>query len=139
MDNTANGQKFAAAARAVLPNREAKAAAWHTLTATEEYSNTLVNSASVAFGRTNDLSLLQPYVKAYHEVAQSIWEGRSYHIAAYLLNNLYPIQLASVELADETKKLMASEFATSKPAFRRILLESLAGVERALLAQAADR
>jgi aminopeptidase N len=139
LDNTANGQKFAAAARAVLPNREAKAAAWHTLTATEEYSNTLVNSASVAFGRTNDLSLLQPYVKAYHEVAQSIWEGRSYHIAAYLLNNLYPIQLASVELADETKKLMASEFATSKPAFRRILLESLAGVERALLAQAADR
>jgi aminopeptidase N len=123
----------------VLPTPEAKAAAWHTLTATEDYSNTLVNSASVAFGRTNDLSLLEPYVKAYHEVAQSIWEGRSYHIAAYLLNNLYPIQLASNELADATKKLMASEFATSKPAFRRILLESLAGVERALKAQAVDR
>jgi aminopeptidase N len=139
LDNTANGQKFAAAARAVLPNKEAKAAAWHTLTATEDYSNTLVNSASVAFGRTSDLSLLEPYVKAYHDVAQSIWEGRSYHIAAYLLNNLYPIQLASEQLANETKKLMASEFATSKPAFRRILLESLAGVERALRAQAVDR
>jgi hypothetical protein len=33
---------------------------------------------------------------------------------------------------------MNAEFATSKPAFRRILLESLAGVERALKAQKAD-
>jgi aminopeptidase N len=139
LDNTANGQKFAAAARAVLPTSADKAAAWHTLTQTEDYSNTLVNAASVAFGRTNDLSLLEPYVKAYHEVAQSIWEGRSYHIAAYLLNNLYPIQLASAELAESTRQLMAGEFATSKPAFRRILLESLAGVERALKAQAVDR
>lgn len=137
-DNTANGQKFAAAARAVLPTAESKAAAWHTLTQTEDYSNTLVNSASLAFGRTNDLSLLQPYASAYHEVAPKIWEDRSYHIAAYLLNNLYPIQLASEELADKTRKLMAQEFATSKPAFRRILLENLAGVERALKAQARD-
>ena len=138
-DNTANGQKFAAAARAVLPSAQAKAAAWHTLTQTEDYSNTLVNSASMAFGRTNDLELLAPYIEAYHQVAQSIWEGRSYHIAAYLLNNLYPIQLASEELAARTRELMASEFAISKPAFRRILLESLAGVERALKAQAVDR
>ena len=137
-DNTANGQKFAAAARAVLPNKDAKAASWHTLTATEDYSNTLVNSASVAFGRTNDLSLLEPYVDAYHEVAPKIWEGRSYHIAAYLLNNLYPIQLASEELAAKTRSLMNAEFASSRPAFRRILVESLAGVERALKAQAID-
>ena len=137
-DNTANGQKFAAAARAVIPNAASKAAAWHTLTETEDYSNTLVNSASLAFGRSNDLSLLEPYVDAYHEVAPKIWEGRSYHIAAYLLNNLYPIQLASEELASKTRELMAKEFATSRPAFRRILLENLAGVERALKAQAKD-
>ena len=137
-DNTANGQKFAAAARAVIPNSAAKQKSWDILTKTEEYSNTLVNSASMAFGRTNDLSLLEPYVDAYHEVAPKIWESRSYHIAAYLLNNLYPIQLASEELAKQTRDLMNAEFATSRPAFRRILLESLAGVERALKAQKAD-
>ncbi|MDP5026550.1 MAG: ERAP1-like C-terminal domain-containing protein, partial [Aquiluna sp.] len=137
-DNTANGQKFAAAARAVIPNSAAKQKSWDILTKTEEYSNTLVNAASMAFGRTNDLSLLEPYVDAYHEVAPKIWESRSYHIAAYLLNNLYPIQLASEELAKQTRDLMNAEFAKSRPAFRRILLESLAGVERALKAQKAD-
>jgi aminopeptidase N len=137
-DNTANGQKFSAAAKAVIPNLEAKWASWNILTTTEDYSNTLVNSASMAFGRTNDLSLLEPFVDAYHEVAPKIWESRSYHIAAYLLNNLYPIQLASEELAQKTRDLMNGEFATSRPAFRRILLESLAGVERALKAQQAD-
>ena len=138
MDNTANGQKFAAAAIAVLPNPTDKKKSWDILTKTEEYSNTLVNSASMAFGRTNDLALLEPFVDAYHEVAPTIWESRSYHIAAYLLNNLYPIQLASEELAQKTRDLMNGEFATSRPAFRRILLESLAGVERALKAQQAD-
>ena len=137
-DNTANGQKFAAAARAVIPNAAAKQRSWDKLTKTEEYSNTLVNSASMAFGRTNDLSLLEPFVAAYHEVAPKIWESRSYHIAAYLLNNLYPIQLASEALANQTRELMNADFATSRPAFRRILLESLAGVERALKAQKAD-
>ncbi|MDP4756078.1 MAG: aminopeptidase N, partial [Aquiluna sp.] len=116
----------------------AKQKSWDILTKTEEYSNTLVNAASMAFGRTNDLSLLEPYVDAYHEVAPKIWESRSYHIAAYLLNNLYPIQLASEELAKQTRDLMNAEFAKSRPAFRRILLESLAGVERALKAQKAD-
>ena len=137
-DNTANGQKFAAAAKAVIPNPAAKQKSWDILTKTEEYSNTLVNSASMAFGRTNDLRLLEPFVDAYLEVAPKIWETRSYHIAAYLLNNLYPIQLASEELADKTRELMNAEFASSRPAFRRILVESLAGVERALKAQQAD-
>lgn len=138
-DNTANGQKFAAAAKAVIPTAAAKQKSWDILTKTEDYSNTLVNSASMAFGRTNDLSLLEPFVDAYHEVAPKIWESRSYHIAAYLLNNLYPIQLASEGLARQTRELMNAEFATSRPAFRRILLESLAGVERALKAQKADK
>ncbi len=138
-DNTANGQKFAAAAKAVIPTAAAKQKSWDILTKTEDYSNTLVNSASMAFGRTNDLSLLEPFVDAYHEVAPKIWESRSYHIADYLLNNLYPIQLASEGLARQTRELMNAEFATSRPAFRRILLESLAGVERALKAQKADK
>ena len=138
-DNTANGQKFAAAAKAVIPTAAAKQKSWDILTKTEDYSNTLVNSASMAFGRTNNLSLLEPFIDAYHEVAPKIWESRSYHIAAYLLNNLYPIQLASEGLARQTRELMNAEFATSRPAFRRILLESLAGVERALKAQKADK
>ena len=108
------------------------------LTETEDYSNTLVNSASLAFGRVNDLSLLEPYAKAYMDVALRIWNGRSYHIASYLLTNLYPIQLANDGLKELTEKLIASPEVAEKPALRRVLVENLAGLERGLKAQLAD-
>ena len=137
-DNTANGQKFAAACRAAIPTEAAKQAAWHTLTETEDYSNTLVNSASLAFGRVNDLALLKPFADKYHEVALKIWNSRTYHIAAYLLTNLYPVQLANQELADKTKALIEEPEIQEKPALRRILVENLAGLERGLKAQKVD-
>ena len=137
-DNTANGQKFAAACRAAIPTEAAKQVAWHTLTETEDYSNTLVNSASLAFGRVNDLALLKPFADKYHEVALKIWNSRTYHIAAYLLTNLYPVQLANQELADKTKALIEKSEIKEKPALRRILVENLAGLERGLKAQKAD-
>ena len=138
-DNTANGQKFAAAARAAIPTAGAKAEAWRILTETEDYSNTLINSASLAFGRTNNLELLAPYAKRYHEIALRIWDERSYHIAAYLLTNLYPVQLANQELSQLTAKLIEDPAIKAKPALRRVLVENLAGLERGLRAQAADR
>ena len=137
-DNTANGQKFAAACRAAIPTAAAKEVAWHTLTETEDYSNTLVNSASLAFGRVNDLDLLKPFADKYHEVALKIWNSRTYHIAAYLLTNLYPVQLANQELANRTKALIEKSEIKEKPALRRILVENLAGLERGLIAQKAD-
>lgn len=137
-DNTANGQKFAAACKAALPSAADKKAAWHLLTETEEYSNTLVNSASLAFGRVNDLALLEPYMDKYHEVALNIWNSRTYHIAAYLLTNLYPVQLASEALASKTRALIEAAEIREKPALRRILIENLAGLERGLKAQKAD-
>ena len=137
-DNTANGQKFAAAARAAIPTAAGKAEAWRLLTETEDYSNTLVNAASLAFGRTNDVSLLEPYMDKYLANAERLWDERSYHIAAYLLNNLYPIQLANQQLADKTRALIDSPAFLAKPALRRILVEGLAGLERGLKAQQVD-
>ena len=137
-DNTANGQKFAAAARAAIPTTAGKAEAWRLLTETEEYSNTLVNSASLAFGRVNNPELLEPYLDKYLENAERLWDERSYHIAAYLLNNLYPIQLANQALADKTRALIDTPKFLAKPALRRILVEGLAGLERGLKAQRVD-
>ena len=137
-DNTANGQKFAAAAKAAIPTAAGKAEAWRLLTQTEDYSNTLVNAASLAFGRVNDTSLLEPYMDKYLSNAERLWDERSYHIAAYLLNNLYPIQLANQALADKTRALIDTPAFVAKPALRRILVEGLAGLERGLKAQQVD-
>jgi aminopeptidase N len=137
-DNTANGQKFAAAARAAIPSAETKRETWKTLTETENYSNTLINAASLAFGRVNEVSLLEPYADLYLANAERIWDERSYHIAAYLLNNLYPIQLANEELAAKTRTFIEKDSIKAKPALRRILIENLASLERGLTAQAKD-
>ena len=138
-DNTANGKKFAAAALAAISTPEAKLEAWTELTERTEYSNTLISSASASFGRVSDTKLLDIYADKYMSMAQRIWEERSYQIASYLLTNLYPIALANKSLADKTQKLIDSSFAQSKPAFRRTLVENLAGLERGIKAQAKDQ
>ncbi len=137
-DNTANGQRFAAGARAAIPTAANKEATWKLLVETEEYSNTLVLAASMAFNRVTDLSLIEPYSQRYHEAALGIWERFSYKIAEYLLTYLYPSRLASEALVAETKKLINSKEVSEKPALRRILVENLAEVERALIAQKVD-
>jgi len=47
--------------------------------------------------------MLEIYADKYMEMAQRIWEERSYQIASYLLTNLYPIALANKGLADKPK------------------------------------
>ena len=137
-DNTANGQKAAAGARAALPGAAAKAAAWNQLVNTDELSNALVNSASLGFGRVLNTDELVPYVERYFADALTIWGSKTYKIAEYLLVGLYPINLASAELVAATKKYLAKTDFTDKAAFKRMIVENLAGVERALVAQERD-
>ena len=137
-DNTANGQKAHAAALAALPDAKAKQEMFDKLVDTDEMSNALVNSASLAFGRVLDTSLLEPFVDQYFGKVLSIWDKKSYHMAEYLLVNLYPLALASQTLADQTEKFLNYPELSTKPALKRIIIENLAGVTRALKAQKTD-
>ena len=137
-DNTANGQKAHAAALAALPDPKAKHEMFQKLVDTDQMSNALVNSASLAFGRVLDTSLLEPFVDQYFSKVLSIWEQKSYHMAEYLLVNLYPLSLVNQALADQTEKFLKNPELESKPALKRIIIENLAGVQRALKAQQKD-
>jgi aminopeptidase N len=137
-DNTANGQKAHAAAAAALPDLKAKTAMFNKLVDTDEFSNALVNSASLAFGRVLDTAVLEPFVDQYFAKVASIWENKSYHMAEYLLVNLYPLALANQALADQTQKFLTSPSLESKPALKRLIVENLASVQRALVAQQTD-
>ena len=137
-DNTSNGQKAAAGARAMLPTNKDKAAAWHTLTKTHDLSNILVDAASLGFVRVMDPSLLTPFVDEYFENAVGIWNSNTFKIAEYLIENLYPLPLASQELADKTRSWIDNPEVKDIPALRRILVESLSNVERALSVQQKD-
>jgi aminopeptidase N len=137
-DNTANGQKYHVAAVAALPDQASKQAMFTKLVATDELSNALVNSASLAFGRLLDPKALEPFASQYFANVLKIWEDKTYHMAEYLLVNLYPLALANKELVSETKAFLAKTEVQSKPALRRIIIENLANVERALSAQQRD-
>ena len=137
-DNTANGQKAHAAAIAAIPEPKAKAKMFEKLVDTDELSNALVNSASLAFGRVLDTSILEPFVDQYFSKVFSIWENKSYHMAEYLLVNLYPLALANQALATQTEKFLKNPALDAKPALKRLIVENLASVHRALNAQETD-
>ena len=74
----------------------------------------------------------------YFELAVKIWNSNTFKIAEYLIENLYPLPLASKELALKTQLWIDNEEVKEIPALRRILVESLSNVERALSAQQRD-
>ena len=136
-DNTANGLAASAAAKAASSDPVAKAESWETMLDTEEYSNAQCASASLDFGRALTLQPLEPYVERYFADAQKIWETKTYKIAEYLLERLYPINLANKELAVATKRYLERHPKMDR-AMRRMIVENLSTLERALAAQALD-
>nr|BFF14585.1 hypothetical protein GCM10025699_58880 [Microbacterium flavescens] len=90
----------------------------------------------MGFQHTNDPAILQPLVERYFSSLTGIWESRSYHIADTLVSGLYPAGLADQALVDASYAWLEANPET--PALRRIVSESVAGVERALRVQAVD-
>ncbi len=137
-DNTSNGQRAAIAAEAAIPTADAKAAMWTKLTTDKSLSNVMVNAGSLGFVRANDQTLLEPFIDKYFEAVLPIWQSNTFKIAEYLLENLYPIELASSALAQRTAEKIAQPEIAAIPALKRILVENLANVERALKTSALD-
>jgi aminopeptidase N len=136
-DNTSNGQQAAARARATYPNPEAKAAAFDSLADSDTLSNAIVRAVTMGYQHTNDPSSLAGQVAPYFAALTTIWDSRSYKIAEHFILGMYPTPLASQELADATTAWLDSN-AAAPAALRRLVIENLAGVERALKAQARD-
>ena len=136
-DNTAKGGEFAAQARAAIPTAEAKAAAWAALIEQDTLPNTLVRTSAAGFVHPGGRHLLADYVPRYFDMLTRIWDERSFTIAEYLCELLYPGALADQRLLEATRAWL-SENPEAPAALRRIVLEGLAGVERALAAQSRD-
>ncbi|MEN0085591.1 MAG: aminopeptidase N [Leifsonia sp.] len=135
-DNTANGGQFAAQARASIPTLEGKQAAWDSVFGSDSLPNTIVRYTGIGFQRAKDKSVLAAFVEPYFAALQGIWTSRTYKIAEYLVEGMYPAPLANEELRDATRAWLD---ANSEPAaLRRMVVENLAGVERALAAQKRD-
>ncbi|MCS5718677.1 aminopeptidase N [Herbiconiux sp. CPCC 205763] len=137
-DNTASGQQSAAHATAAIPTPEGKAAAFASLVDTDTAPNAIVRATGLGFQRGSDPALFAPLVPRYFEALQPLWANRSYAIAASVINGLYPAALANQELRDATQAWLDDPANEGIPALRRLVIENLAGVDRALAAQGRD-
>ena len=136
-DNTSNGQQAAARARSLLPTTQAKRAVFDQLVGSDETPNAIVRSLTLGYDLVNDPSVLEPLVDDYFAMLESMWNTRTYKIAEYLAEGLYPSSLVSADLVTKSRDWLESH--PSIPALRRIVEESVAGVERALAVQAVDK
>jgi len=135
-DNTSNGQQAAARATATLPTAAAKRAAFDSLVESDSLPNAIVRNVTMGYLHTNDPASLAELVAPYFASLGDIWANRSYKIAEYIVLGLYPAPLASQELVDATQAWLAAN--PGIPALRRLVVENLAGVQRALTAQKRD-
>jgi len=136
-DNTSNGAQAAARARAAIPSAEGKRAAFDSLVVNDDLPNAIVRMSTMGYQHVNDPASLEGLVEPYFASLNDIWNGRTYKIAEYIVLGLYPAPLASQELVDATRVWLDANPET--PALRRMVIENLAGVERALRAQERDR
>ncbi|QPZ37055.1 aminopeptidase N [Paramicrobacterium chengjingii] len=135
-DSTASGQQFAAQARASRPSSADKSAAWSLIIDDDSLPNTLVAYTALGFRRAQHAAVLTDFVDRYFNVLVDIWNTRSYKIAEHVAVGLYPSSLANAHLRDATTAWLSTH---SEPAaLRRLVVENLAGVERALAAQERD-
>ncbi|MES1212554.1 MAG: hypothetical protein ABUT11_03300, partial [Leifsonia sp.] len=75
-------------------------------------------------------------VAAYFDALTSVWKNRTYKIAETFVTWFYPGALVSQQLVDATNAWLDAN--PGIPALRRIVIENLASVERALVAQKRD-
>ena len=135
-DNTSNGQQAAARARSLLPKTQDKKAVFDQLVSSDDTPNAIVRSLTLGYDLVNDQSALEPLIDEYFAMLESMWGQRTYKIAEYLAEGLYPSSLVSKDLVTKSRQWLDSH--PSIPALRRIVEENLAGVERALRVQAVD-
>ncbi len=137
-DSTASGQQAAAQARATIPTSTAKQAAFDSLVGANDAPNAIVRATCLGLNHVSDPALLAGLVAPYFSALTTIWADRSYHMADATITGLYPAALANEELRAASQGWLDANV-DAPPALRRIIVEALAGVERALAVQRADQ
>jgi aminopeptidase N len=136
-DDTATGRQAAARARAALPTVAAKERAFSSVVDDADAPNAIIRATASGFVHVVDPAVLETFAQRYVDALLPIWETRSYHIAEELIEGLYPAPLASAALRDTVRGWLDAH-PDAPAALRRMVVEGLAGTERALAAQAAD-
>jgi aminopeptidase N len=137
-DDTANGRRSAAVARAARPTAAAKLEAWASVVDSDELPNAVQESVIIGFGKVHDVELLRPFVDKYFAAIEDVWATRTNEIAQQIVIGLYPTLLADQALADSSDAWLEAH-PDAIPALRRLVSENRDAVARALRVQERDR
>ena len=137
-DDTADGRRHRAAARAARPLAEAKAEAWRLVVETPDQPNDLIGAVLGEFYQVGADELAEPYVEPYFEALATVWAERSIQNAERIVSGGYPWPLTSPDLLARTDAWLGSD-AAKAPALRRLVLEARDDAARALRARECDR
>ncbi|CAN5587398.1 aminopeptidase N [soil metagenome] len=136
-DDTSNGQQAAARTRATIATPAGKKAALDAALTDASIPNVVLRNMGVGLQHVNEAGALEGTVAPYFDAIAKVWKDRSYSIASYIVTGFYPGALASQKLIDATNAWLKAN--PDVPALRRLVIENLAGVERAVAAQQRDR
>ncbi len=136
-DNTANGLRYAAYARAAFPTKEVKATAFESAT-TSGLSNHIQIATIRGFQRPIQRELLSDYVDRYFDIVFNVWNTESYEMASNVAMLLYPTYIISNETLAKTENWLATIGKDAPNGLRRIMAENRDAMARALNAQAKD-
>jgi aminopeptidase N len=135
-DNTADGVRHGAEARALIPTEENKGQIWRELTTTN-LSNHIQRHILIGFNRPSQQELWSPYVDKYFEIVRRMWDENSYEIALQFASLAFPRYAASKENLAKAEKLIADN-GDASDGVKRAVKEGRDSMKRALRAQASD-
>jgi len=136
-DPSDKGRKSAFAVRVARPDPMAKASAWGEFTGPERSgrSDDFLKAGMSRFHWTHQRELLLPYAEAFFGAAREVQARGNQEYAASFFRSLFP------PYPDERVVGLAREFVATcaEPSLRRLAVESLCELERALACQRHQR
>ena len=136
-DKTAHGKQYVAYAHAALPNREAKVAAFKSIT-TDDLSNTIHSYKCRGFNESIHWELLEPFVDEYFDAILKVWAAKGYEIAETTATLTFPTWAISDETVKKSQHWLDVTGKDASHALRRTVAEGRDAMARALKARAVD-
>jgi aminopeptidase N len=136
-DNTANGQLYAAFARAAIPDSAVKEKAFNSAIK-DHLSNHIQLSVIRGFQRPQQRDLISGYVDRYFDSVLDVWNSEPFEIAKAVAVGLYPIYITSQATLDATEKWIAGVGKDAPTGLRRVMAENRDSMARTLKAKAKD-
>ena len=135
-DNTADGVRHAAEARALIESASSKEDTWNKLTSTE-LSNHIQRHMLLGINCPFQQDLYEPYVDKYFAIVKKMWDENSYEIGKQFADFAFPRYAPTAENLAKAEKWIADN-ANASDGVMRCVKEGRDAMKRALNAQKAD-